>query len=181
MGGQAGSVPQVSVSGQKILTYEHFNPVTGMRAWWILATRMASSCIACCVFHIISTPFTVQLQRYSFKGCQSYGRRESYHFCVWPCLLCSRILFQNSSPGSLSFFHLRNLAETSHMNPRRKWPRYRANPFNRAPVKSPKSFAKFSMCSCERAGWLGSQDLGKCAENYAIWTQFSPVTGRKAE
>ena len=33
-----------------------------------------------------------------------------------------------------------------------------------------KSFVKFSMCSYERAGWLGSRDLGKRAGNFAIWT-----------
>ena len=38
-------------------------------------------------------------------------------------------------------------------------------------------FVKFSMCSYKRAGWLGSRDLGfstwdlgKRAENFAIWT-----------
>ena len=33
-----------------------------------------------------------------------------------------------------------------------------------------KSFEKFSMCSYERTGWLGSRDLGKRAGNFAMWT-----------
>ena len=33
-----------------------------------------------------------------------------------------------------------------------------------------KSFVKFAMCSYERAGWLGSRDLGKRAGNFAIRT-----------
>ena len=43
--------------------------------------------------------------------------------------------------------------------------------------KRGKIIVKFSMCSCERAGWLGSLDLGfsnrdvgKRAENFSIWT-----------
>ena len=43
--------------GLEILAYEHFSPVTGMKAWWILASRMASSRIACNIFHFISIPF----------------------------------------------------------------------------------------------------------------------------
>ena len=37
----------------------HFTPVIWMRAGRILAAWLASSCIACCVFHTISIPFTV--------------------------------------------------------------------------------------------------------------------------
>ena len=43
--------------GLEILAYEHFSPVTGMKAWWILASWMASSRIACNIFHFISIPF----------------------------------------------------------------------------------------------------------------------------
>ena len=57
MRGRAGSVPEISVSGLEILPYEHFSPVTGKKAGCILAVQMASSCIACCIFHIISIPF----------------------------------------------------------------------------------------------------------------------------
>ena len=35
----------------------HFSPVTEMQVVWILAVRMASSSIACCIFHNISIPF----------------------------------------------------------------------------------------------------------------------------
>ena len=47
----------VSVTGLEILPYEYFSPVTGKKAGCILAVQMASSCIACCIFHIISIPF----------------------------------------------------------------------------------------------------------------------------
>ena len=35
----------------------HFSPVTAMKAGQILAARMTLSCLACCVFYIISIPF----------------------------------------------------------------------------------------------------------------------------
>ena len=35
----------------------YFSPVTGMKATWTLAARIASSCIAHCIFHIISILF----------------------------------------------------------------------------------------------------------------------------
>ena len=41
----------------KRVPYEHFSSVTRMKAGWILASRMVSSCIACCILHIISFPF----------------------------------------------------------------------------------------------------------------------------
>ena len=49
--------PRSSVSGLEISPYEHFSPVTGIRqneSGINVAARMASSCIACCIFHIIS-------------------------------------------------------------------------------------------------------------------------------
>ena len=42
-----------------ILPYEHFSPVTGMKAGWILVVWIALSCIACYIFHIISIPFNI--------------------------------------------------------------------------------------------------------------------------
>ena len=44
------------------------------------------------------------------------------------------------------------------------------SPVDRVPRSrlTSKSFVKFSMCSCERAGWLSSRDLGKRAGNFAI-------------
>ena len=47
----------VSVTGLEILPYEHFSPLTGKKVGCILAVQMVSSCIACCIFHIISIPF----------------------------------------------------------------------------------------------------------------------------
>ena len=56
MRGRAGSDPEmsvfpngISVSGLEILPHEHFSPVNGMNS----GGPEASSCIACCIFHII--------------------------------------------------------------------------------------------------------------------------------
>ena len=105
---RAGSAPEISVfpigisvSRLEMLVYEHFSPVTGMKAGWILVVRMASSCIACSIFHIISIPFNCSDTVFC-------------HVCF-----VSRIWRQNPSPGSLTFSHLRNRAEIFHINPRR--------------------------------------------------------------
>ena len=50
--GRAGSVPEILVSRREILPYEHFSPVSGMNS----GGRMTSSCIVCCIFHILSIP-----------------------------------------------------------------------------------------------------------------------------
>ena len=77
-------------------------------------------------------------------------------------------LFSNFVPELVSrifvLFSSRKLGWNFSYEP--KWSRYRANPFNRAPVKSPKSFAKFSMCSCERVGWNAGGHQG---ENERQW------------
>jgi len=108
MRGRAGSAPEISVfpigisvTGLEMLPYEHFSPVTGMKAGLILVVRMTSSCIARSIFHIISIPF----------NCSDTAFRHVY--------FVSRIWRQNSSLGSLTFSHLRNRAEISHMNPKR--------------------------------------------------------------
>ena len=44
----------------------------------------------------------------------------------------------------------------------------RAGPVSARSRLTFKSFVKFSMCSYERAGWLGSRDLGKRAGSFAI-------------
>ena len=65
MRGWVDSVPEasvfptaISVSGLTLLSYEHFSPVTGMKARWNLGSRWYCFAIyACCIFHIISIPF----------------------------------------------------------------------------------------------------------------------------
>ena len=61
--GWAGLVPEasvfptaISVSGLKLLSYEHFSPVTGMKARWNLGWHRFVT-YACCIFHIISISF----------------------------------------------------------------------------------------------------------------------------
>ena len=124
MTGRVGSVPEISVfpteisvSGLEILPYEHFIPVTGMNVGMNSGgPAMASSCIACSIFHIISIPFkTAVIQRQELPMLR---QARKLNFCVWPCFV-SRILRQNSFTGSLTFSHLGNGAEICHMNPTR--------------------------------------------------------------
>ena len=95
--------------------YEHFSPVTGMKAGWILVVWMA--CIACCIFHIISIPF----------NCSDTALRVAKAMIgakVLPCLLC----FSNLAPELLiSETGLKFLI----------WTRGEICPSNRAYVKRP--------------------------------------------
>ena len=77
---------------------------------------MASSCIACSVFHIISIPFNCSDTPLKVAKAMVGVKVLIFVFCH-VCFV-SRISRQNSSPGSLTFFHLGNRAEISHMNPR---------------------------------------------------------------
>ena len=101
-----GSVPEISVfpteisvSGLEILPYEHFIPVTGMKAEWIVAVRMASSCIACCIFQIISIPFNCSDTALRVTDAK-IGLKVKIFVFRYVCLV-SRIWCQNSSrkPG----------------------------------------------------------------------------------
>lgn len=126
MRGRTGSVPQISVfptgilvSVLKILPYEHFSPVTGMKAGWILAARMASSCTAYCVFHLISIPFNcIDTALRVVKA--MVGPKVRIFVFIRICFIY-RILSQNSFRGSLAFFHHGNRATISHMNRKRSW------------------------------------------------------------
>lgn len=126
MRGRTGSVPQISVfptgilvSVLKILPYEHFSPVTGMKAGWILAARMASSCIAYCVFDLISIPFNcIDTALRVVKA--MVGPKVRIFVFIRICFIY-RISSQNSFRGSLAFFHHGNRAKISHTNPKRSW------------------------------------------------------------
>ena len=112
--GRAGSVPEISVSQLEILPYEYFSLVTGVKTGWIVAVRMASSCIACCIFHIISIPFNCSDTALRVTDAKIGPKVKIFvfrHVCF-----VSRIWRQNSSPGSLTFYHLGNRAEISHIN-----------------------------------------------------------------
>ena len=82
---------------------------------------MASSCIAFCIFHIISIPFNCSDTAARVAKAMIGAKVIIFVFCH----VCSvsRVSHQNSSPGSLAFFRLGNWAEISHMNPRRNWSR----------------------------------------------------------
>ena len=124
MRGRAGSVPdfsvfptEVSVSGLEILPWEHFSPVTGMKAGWIVAVQMASSSIDCCIFHIIGIRLNSNDTTLRVAEVMIVAKVKIFVF-RYGCFV-SRIWRQNSCPGSLTFSHLGNPAEISHMNPRR--------------------------------------------------------------
>ena len=119
MRGRAGSVPETSVSVLEILPYENFIPVTGMNGGWILAIRMASSCIACCIFHIISIPLICSDTALRDTDAQ-IGRKVKIFVSRYVCFV-SRIWRQNSSPGSLTFSHLGNRAEIFSYEPKAKF------------------------------------------------------------
>ena len=92
-------------------TQGNFSAVTrmGMKAGWTLAVWMPLSCIAFCIFHIISIPF----------NCSDTTIRVTEAMIgVKGVCFVSRIWRQDSSPGSLAFPHLGNRDEISHMNPR---------------------------------------------------------------
>ena len=135
--------PGISVSGLEILPYENFSPVTRMKVGWIVVARMASSCIACSIFRIISIPFNCSAW-YSFKSCIAKAMigAKVVIFVFRNVCFVSRISRQNSSPVSLwehsIFFgssfqfptvssalsQLVNRAEISYLDPRRNWSRY---------------------------------------------------------
>ena len=77
---------------------------------------MASSSIACCIFHIISISFNCSDTALRVTDAK-IGPKVKIFVLRYVCFV-SRIWCQNSSPGSLTFTHLGNRAEISHMNPR---------------------------------------------------------------
>ena len=116
MGGRAGSVAEISVSGLEILPYEHFIPVTGMNGGMNSGGPDGTSCITCCIFHIISIPFNCSDTALRVTDAKIGPKVKIFLFC-YVCFV-SQIWRQNSYPGSLTFSHLGNRAESSHMNPR---------------------------------------------------------------
>ena len=111
------------------------SPLPGWTAGWILAVRMASSCIACCVFHIISIPFNCSEKALRVTDAK-IGPKVKIFMFRYVCFV-SQIWRQNSYPGSLTFSHLGNRAKISHMNQGKIHPGNRASPVNRAHMKRP--------------------------------------------
>ena len=105
--------------GKRAGNFCHMNTSSRLPGWtagWILAVRMASSCIACCIFHIISIPFNCSDTALGVTDAK-IGPKVKIFVFRYVCFV-SQIWRQNSSPGSLTFSHLGNRAEISHMNPR---------------------------------------------------------------
>ena len=132
MRGRAGAVPEISVGGLEIclmntsspgclqqnmgpgIPENDKHPNSSRRS--SLAVRMASSCIACCVFHIISIPFNCSDTALRVTDAK-IGPKVKIFVFRYVCFV-SQIWRQNSYPGSLTFSHLGNRAKISHMNPR---------------------------------------------------------------
>ena len=79
---------------------------------------MASSCISCCIFHIISIPFNCTDTALRVPEAMIGAKFKIFVF-HHVCFVSRQIWCQNSSPVSLAFSHLRNRAEISQMKPRR--------------------------------------------------------------
>ena len=92
-------------SGLKIFPHKHVIPVTGMKAVWILTARMASSCIPCWIFHIMSIPFNCSDT--ALRVVDTMMGAKVIIFVFRHVCFVSRISRQNSSPGSLFFFSFR--------------------------------------------------------------------------
>ena len=107
MRGWADSVPEasvfptaISVSGLKLLSYEHFSPVTGMKARWNLGSRWhCFATYACCIFHIISIPFNCNDTALRVTKAM-IGAKVIIFVFRHVCLFC-QISRQNSSTGLL--------------------------------------------------------------------------------
>ena len=123
MRGRAGSVPEISVfpteisvRGLELLPYNHFVPVTGMNG------GMNSGRPDGIVLHYLlyfthhSIPFNCSETALRVTEAMIGSKVDLFvfrHVCF-----VSRIWRQNSSTGSLTFSHLGNRTETSHMNSR---------------------------------------------------------------
>ena len=103
---QAGSVPEISVFSNRDLGKRAgnfaiwlFMPVSGMKAGWILA-QMESSCIACCIFPIMSIPVNC-----SDTALRVAKAMIGAKFIIFVFRMSAFFvpLCQNSSPGSLAF------------------------------------------------------------------------------
>ena len=78
---------------------------------------MASSCIACCVFHIISIPFNCSDTALRVTDAKIGPKVKIFVFHY----VCFVSQIWNSYPGSLTFSHLGNRAEISHTEPKAKF------------------------------------------------------------
>ena len=119
MKGGAGLVPKMLVSGLEILPYEHFIPVTGIKAGWILAVWMALSCFACCIFHIISILFNCSDTALGVAAAM-IGMKVKF-FCVSPCLFCFLYLVSDLVPRIFCLFSSRKPAWNFSYEPKVKF------------------------------------------------------------
>ena len=109
MRGRTGSVvPEISVSGK----FCHMNTSSRLTGWsWttggILAVRMASSCIACCIFHIITIPFNCSDTAVRVSEAMVGQKVRIFVFRHAPCLLCFLNLVPELVPWIFGLFSSR--------------------------------------------------------------------------
>ena len=106
--------PRSRQAGWKFCHMNTSSRLPGWTAGWILVVRMASSFIACCILHIISIPFNCSDTALRVTD-GKIGPKVKIFVFRYVCFV-SQIWRQNSYPGSLTFSHLGNRAEISHMN-----------------------------------------------------------------
>ena len=123
---RAGLVPEISLNGLEILPWT---------SEWILAVRLASSSIACCIFHIMSIPFNCSDTALSVT--EAMIDPKVNFFCISPCLLCFSNIAPELFPRIFGLSHLGISYE-----PKAK----RASPVNRAHVKRPWDWTKCTRC-----------------------------------
>ena len=143
----------------------------GWTAGWILAVRMASSCIACCIFHIRSIPFNCSDRALRVTDAKVGSKVKIFvfrHVCF-----VSRIWCQKSSPGSLTFSHLGNRAKISHIyEPKAKF----------IPVTEPTGSTGLVWKALRECGWSANNQLrrrwrkcwGRNMSKCAITTATAP-------
>ena len=119
---RAGSVPEISVfptgisvSGVENLLYEHFSPVTGMKVGWTLRMNSASSCFACCIFHIKSISF-----ENSYTAIR-VAKAIIGTKVITLCFAMFALFLEFRATARLRPSHLGNRAVISHINPRGNW------------------------------------------------------------
>ena len=116
----------------------------GWTAGWILAVRMASSCIACCIFHIISIPFNCSDTALRVTDAK-IGPKVKIFVFRYVCFV-SRIWRQNSSqdlwPFLISETRLKFLIWTQS----KIHPGNRASPVNRVHMKRPLVASFYCIC-----------------------------------
>ena len=85
-----------------------------------MTKKMASYCIACCIFHIISIPFNCSDT--ALRVAEAMIGAKVKLLCFAMFALCLKFGARTRPRGSLAFSYLGNRAEVSHMNQKSFYP-----------------------------------------------------------